>query len=639
MPLLSLAVGPEQIAAAVEVRQALAQAGGLDAADRFVASARGLTRAARDLVRDWAGNNVRGIFESRGSGSGSGGSAATVALSLVDDLEYRVYGLDPAVAGSGFFAGTLLPLAPDDSAWLAAGTETGYPLADGRQVARLAIDMATREPDLVFRNPVKVAQGWEHMRRDREEFLAFFSTDELVLPALEAEGRLNAYYKRRRDSARAARGRHRAVSEAGETTFVMPEGFFEFDTVGIIYDELDGFVVVPEYGMLRALFADPALAADREHANVLRAYLREDAIPPLPLRRMAAAYPGSVDPVFRRVLGNRNFSWSANGPGLLRKRKPGYYESEPTPGVAVLSDRVMALTRGGALVPGRHEVRVELDEGIEEAGISEGDQRPHGRLAVQAGARERRVEQRIDERRVRAGSVGPCRIGAESRLDRDVAQRERLHEQAARELKVRGRPGGVAQPESEHLGQDVEHRHQRVAGPPLRILERGRDLLACLPGSGRAKRGGQRHVQPPRWRLAQRPVIACRGDPEDFSYERAATRWLGEQVAVAGDDPPRDRERLRVKDGAVAEPAASARKVAEQVVDVVIAVRPDAVDRAARHPGPLDDLFHAQTLDGERGADLKRQFAAGVEHALPDLFRGHAFRPDRHGRFRSSPRL
>jgi hypothetical protein len=186
------------------------------------------------------------------------------------------------------------------------------------------------------------------MRRDREEFVAFFGADELVLPTLEAEGRLNAYYKMRRDSALAARGRHRAVSDAGETSFVMPEGFFEFDTVGIIYDELDGFVVVPEYGMLRELFADPALAADPRYANVLRAYLREESIPPLPLRRMAAAFPANVDAVFRRVLGNRNFSWSQNGGGLLKKRKPGYYRADPTPGVAVLSDRVLALAQGAA---------------------------------------------------------------------------------------------------------------------------------------------------------------------------------------------------------------------------------------------------------------------------------------------------
>ena len=326
---------------AIQLREAVAAAGGLAAADRFIAAHRDLSRAERELILDWADNNVPGIFEFRGAA----GTALT-SLSLVDDLDYLVYGLAEPPEPGGFFAATLLPLAADDSAWLAAGGGVIYPAADGRQVARLAIDMATRDPELVFRNPEKVRQGWEHMRRDRGEFLAFFGSDELVLPTLEAESRLNAYYKLRRDSALAARGRHRAVSDAGETTFVMPEGFFEFAEVGIIYDELDGFIVVPEYGMLRALFADPALAADREHANVLRAYLREDFIPPLPLRRMAAAYPGNVDAVFQRVLGNRNFSWSRNGAGLLKKRKPGYYAAEPTPGVAVLSDRVMALAGG-----------------------------------------------------------------------------------------------------------------------------------------------------------------------------------------------------------------------------------------------------------------------------------------------------
>ncbi|MBO0804649.1 MAG: hypothetical protein J2P25_16435, partial [Nocardiopsaceae bacterium] len=246
-----------------------------------------------------------------------------------------------------FASGTLLPLTDDDAAWLAAGDEVAYPAADGRRVARLAIDMATTEPGLVFRNPDKAAQGWEHMRKDREEFLAFFGTDELVLPTAEAEGRLNEYYKTRRDALAAARGRHRQVSEAGETTFVMPPEFFEFETVGIIYDEADGFVVVPEYGALRELFADPSLAADRSHAEVLRAYLTQDAIPPLPLRRVAAAGAAEqVDAVYRRVLGNRGFSWRANGEALLRKRKPSHYDGEPVPGVAVLSDRVLELARG-----------------------------------------------------------------------------------------------------------------------------------------------------------------------------------------------------------------------------------------------------------------------------------------------------
>jgi hypothetical protein len=348
-------VGPELIDRAIQLRQGLGAAGGLAAVERFIGAQRGLTRADRDLLLDWAGNKVRGVFEVSAVARRDSAGEAVIALNLVDDLDYRVYGLgaagaggDGAVTSGGFFAGTLLPLTEDDSAWLAAGDEIGYPQADARQVARLAIDLATREPDLVFRNQEKATQGWAYMRRDREEFVTFFGGDELVLPTAQAEGRLNAYYRMRRDSALAARGRHRAVSDTGETTFVMPDGFFEFDTVGIIYDELDGFVVVPEYGMLRAMFADPSLAADPGHANVLRAYLREDSIPPLPLRRMAAAFPDNVDAVFRRVLGNRAFAWNQNGIGLLKKRKPGYYDAEPTPGVAVLSDRVMALARGTA---------------------------------------------------------------------------------------------------------------------------------------------------------------------------------------------------------------------------------------------------------------------------------------------------
>ena len=328
-------MGADLIERGMALRDALARAGGLPAIDRVLAGRLG--RADRDMLLGWADDSVPGVFEVR---------SPALWRNLVDDLDYRVYGLGQAPPPGGFVTGTLLPLTDDGTAWLAAGGETFHPAADARQVARLAIDMATREPELVFRNPDKVKQGWEHMRRDREEFLAFFGGDELVLPTVEAEGRLNAYYRRRRDAALAARGRHRAVSDTGETTFVMPDGFFEFDTVGVIYDELDGFVVVPEYGMFRALFADPELASDREHANVLRAYLREDTIPPLPLRRMAAAFPEHMDPVFRRVLGNRTFTWRQHGEGLLRKRKPGYYETEPLPGVAVLSDRVLELARG-----------------------------------------------------------------------------------------------------------------------------------------------------------------------------------------------------------------------------------------------------------------------------------------------------
>jgi hypothetical protein len=42
------------------------------------------------------------------------------------------------------------------------------------------------------------------------------------------------------------------------------------DTVGVSYDEIDGLNYYPEYGLLRDLFADRALAADKRYSDALR---------------------------------------------------------------------------------------------------------------------------------------------------------------------------------------------------------------------------------------------------------------------------------------------------------------------------------------------------------------------------------
>jgi hypothetical protein len=95
--------------------------------------------------------------------------------------------------------------------------------------------------------------------------------------------------------------------------------------------------------MLRDLFADPALAADQQYADVLRGYLRSKTIPPLPLERLAAAHPDTVDAVFRKILRQRDFTWAEHGEALMRRRKAWYYQREPRPGVSVIGARLAEL--------------------------------------------------------------------------------------------------------------------------------------------------------------------------------------------------------------------------------------------------------------------------------------------------------
>ena len=87
---------------AMALRQALAEAGGLAAIDRFLNANRNIPRADRELLLDWADDAVRGVFEVRRA------DAAPTVLNLVDDLEYRVYGLAHSPPRNSFIIGMLL---------------------------------------------------------------------------------------------------------------------------------------------------------------------------------------------------------------------------------------------------------------------------------------------------------------------------------------------------------------------------------------------------------------------------------------------------------------------------------------------------------------------------------------------------
>jgi len=313
--------------------------------DQFLAGRPGLTPADRELLRGWS-DPVEGIFEVRGMDRD-----AMILLNLIDDLEYRTYSnmgpaaLKPLPRG-GFAHVRLVPIRPVPDAWLVSGAIAAYPKSKTAQITQVALNLAANHPKLVFRNPEKIDQGWEQMRADRAAFMDFFGGDELVLPPDQAEARLNTYYLRRQEAAltrRAGRRRPQNLPAVDKPAFEFPDDLADTCTIGMIFDEIDGLNFYPEYGMLRDLFANPALAADKRYADALRGYLASETIGPLPFHRLADAYPETVDEVFQKTLRQRGFSWSEHGESLLRRRKPWYYETEPRPGVSVIGARLSEL--------------------------------------------------------------------------------------------------------------------------------------------------------------------------------------------------------------------------------------------------------------------------------------------------------
>jgi hypothetical protein len=161
--------------------------------DRFVASRPDLTAA--EMLLGWR-DPVEEIFEICGSDRD-----AIILLNLLDDLEYRTYSnvgraaFRPLPRG-GFVLARLVPICPVPGAWLVSGAISAYRKSDAAQVTQAALELAGRQPALVFRNPEKAEQGWEQMRQHRAAFVEFFGGDELVLPPAQAEEQVNAFYRK-----------------------------------------------------------------------------------------------------------------------------------------------------------------------------------------------------------------------------------------------------------------------------------------------------------------------------------------------------------------------------------------------------------------------------------------------------------
>ncbi len=134
----------------------------------------------------------------------------------------------------------------------------------------------TRHPALVFRNPERLAQGRQRQREERRHFIAFFGSDLVVLSGEGLAARMAAYWQFRMHEVRDAEGRSAAdhfrerygpAAQLPEAD--LPADLGEADTVGVVYDEVEGNYFWTDFGVLQETFADPALAARRRHREAV----------------------------------------------------------------------------------------------------------------------------------------------------------------------------------------------------------------------------------------------------------------------------------------------------------------------------------------------------------------------------------
>jgi hypothetical protein len=308
--------------------------------EQFVDARRDLSDGERQMLLGWR-DVVQGPFEvQRRDGS------ALVVVNLVDELTYRVRSnMGPAVfrrmPRRSFLITRLVPVGDE---WMLSGPTSVLRPAERDVAYRLALTMALRTPEAVFRNPEKLASAWEQQRADRERFIRFFGADLVVVPGDQAQERLNAYYAFCREEVlRSAPGAaSRAPAQSAGPLVELPEDLVEAETVAFIHDETDGLGFYAEFGLVADAFTDPDLVRRRRWREQVLSYLHDDSVEPMVLRRLANRDPARASAVFRRVLKRPRFEWDRDGEELLHAAKPDYFARPPRPRVSPVSERLAA---------------------------------------------------------------------------------------------------------------------------------------------------------------------------------------------------------------------------------------------------------------------------------------------------------
>jgi hypothetical protein len=318
--------------------------------ERFVDQRRpSLADDERELLLGWR-DVVEGCFEVRRFDGD-----AVLLHNLVDDLVYRVHSNMgrkgfAAIRAGMFVVGRIVPLRPATDAWMVTGTYTPYRKSARRQVAAAAAQRLTADPELLRRNPVMLQKAWEIQAEHRADFIDQVGADMTVLPPAEAQRTLREHYRRQQQRALAnldANTTKRAAKTgpAPEQVAPLPEDMLAADTIGLIYDEVEGLNHYRDFGRLDALFADPTLTRDRTCLALLREYLNDDSVAPLAIHRLVHRHPDNADRVFRALLRKPRFTWARDGENLLRRHKKAFFDRAPTPSISTIGERLAELLR------------------------------------------------------------------------------------------------------------------------------------------------------------------------------------------------------------------------------------------------------------------------------------------------------
>jgi hypothetical protein len=285
--------------------------------DRFLAETPDLNEREKAIVLGWK-DPVVGLFQVK-----STLADGFVAENLINEVDYTIkpttipQRFEELARPGAFFRAKIIPV--NDKEYIFSGTQ-GFLNTSEKEILKRVARLQMKHPQFAFRdNEEKIKEGFELQKNDRELFIEYFGSDEILtegkkLPALAAEFmnyRLSKIEKPLPEG-----------YKPPEMSF--PEGLLKSKDVGIVFDELSGQHYLINYGIILNVFQSPDELKIQRYKRDILAYLEDQTISPHVLRKLFFRFPQNAEFIIREILSRPEFSLEKDFDSLMDEFKPSF---------------------------------------------------------------------------------------------------------------------------------------------------------------------------------------------------------------------------------------------------------------------------------------------------------------------------
>jgi hypothetical protein len=306
--------------------------------DRFVSEYSDLNEREKAIVLRWK-DPIVGLFQvKRALPDGF------VTENLINEVDYTIKpttipeGLERSAKPGAFFMAKIIPAS--DNEYIFSGIQEFFNSSE-EEILKIVGSLQIKHPEFAFRdNEERIRRGFELQKKDRELFVEYFGSDEVLtegkkLPELAAKF---MDYRLSKVEKTLPQG-----YKPPEMNF--PKELLKSKDVGIVFDELSGQHYLVNYGIILNVFQSPDDLKIQRYKRDILTYLEDQTISPHVLKRLLFKFPENAEFIIRKILDRPEFSLERDFDSLMDEFKPSFKGKRIYPYILPMSHKFVEALR------------------------------------------------------------------------------------------------------------------------------------------------------------------------------------------------------------------------------------------------------------------------------------------------------